>query len=240
MINVTAATIRNYWDWRATSFDDSSAQQQSWWQVYAKALDATRSLQILDIGTGTGFIAQGLARGGHRVTAMDISSAMLNQARTKAGREGLAIHFCAADANDPPFAPAGFDAIVCRNLLWTLPDPTMALQRWHRLLRPGGRIIVSDGIWRRSGLQFFLARCGRLLTSTFKNGRNSTSLRFEVAYLPHRRQLPNFQGLRAAQAEKLLTGCGFTPPVRYEQHFPRHPYPAGYGRHFFVMSATRC
>lgn len=98
MIDSTAATIRNYWDWRATSFDDSSAQQQSWWQVYAKALDATRSLQILDIGTGTGFIAQGLAKGGHRVTALDISPAMLNQARTRAGREGLAIHFFAADA----------------------------------------------------------------------------------------------------------------------------------------------
>lgn len=229
MINATAATIRNYWDWRATSFDDSSAQQQSWWQVYAKALDTTSPLQILDIGAGTGFIAQGLAMGGHRVTAMDISPAMLNHAGAKASRAGLAINFVAADADDPPFAPAGFDAIVCRNLLWTLPDPARALQRWHKLIKPGGRVIVSDGIWRRAGLQFFLARCGR----------NSTSLRFELAYLPHRCQLPNFQGLGAVQAEEMLTGCGFTPPVRHEHHFRRHPYPAGYGHHFFVMSAIR-
>lgn len=54
---IAAKHIRNYWDWRATSFDDSSAQQQSWWQVYAKALDATRSLQILDIGMNTIFRA---------------------------------------------------------------------------------------------------------------------------------------------------------------------------------------
>ena len=237
MINTTAATIRNYWNWRAASFDDSSARQQIWWQIYDKALDAAAPRQILDIGTGTGFIAQGLARGGHRVTAIDISPLMLKQARSKAGQEGLPIHFFVADANDPPFISGCFDAIVCRNLLWTLPDPALAVKNWHRLLKPGGRIIVSDGIWRRCGLLSALARCSRLLTSVFKNGRNSISLQFELAYWPIRCHIPNFQGLRASQAEELLIDCGFTLPVRYEHHFSSHPYPSGCD--FFVMSATR-
>jgi SAM-dependent methyltransferase len=240
MNNATAARhIRNYWDWRASSFDDSSAQQQSWWQVYNQALGTARDLHILDVGTGTGFIAMGLAGCGHRVTALDVSPAMLRRARIKAIQRGQTIRFLAADASDPPFAPAGFDAVVCRNLLWTLPDPARALNRWHRLIKPGGRIIVSDGIWRCTGLQSLLNQSVRLLASVLKKGFNSTPLRFELMYRPIRHQLPHFQGVSANEAEELLISSGFAQPIRHEHHFPRHPYPADYGSHFFVMSAIR-
>lgn len=241
MNNATTAAqyIRNYWDWRALSFDGSSAQQQSWWQVYDRALGATGPLRILDVGTGTGFIALGLARGGHRVTGLDISSGMLRQAGTKVTAQGLTLTLLAADAIDPPFTSASFDAIVCRNLLWTLPEPARALRCWHRLIRPGGRIIVSDGIWRRPDFSGLVTHYTRLLVSALRKGRNSIPVRFELAYQPIRRHLPHFCGVRAAEAEDLLTGCGFTRPVRHEHHFPHHPYPAGYGSHFFVMSAVR-
>ena len=47
----------------------------------------------------------------------------------------------------PPFGPGSFDAVTNRHLLWTLTDPATALRNWHALLRPGGVLVVIDGIW---------------------------------------------------------------------------------------------
>jgi ubiquinone/menaquinone biosynthesis C-methylase UbiE len=98
---------------------------------------------VLDVGTGTGFVATIAAGLGHRVTATDLSEPMLAEAR----RSSPAVRFVRGDAVAPAFAPASFDAIVSRHLFWTLRDPAAALAAWHRLLRPGGRVVVIDGFW---------------------------------------------------------------------------------------------
>ena len=88
-----------------------------------------------------------LAGLGHRVTGIDFSPAMIALARTKAATLGLPAEFHVMDAASPQLPPAHFDAIVCRHLLWTLPEPSRVLQRWAELLKQKGRLVLIEGYW---------------------------------------------------------------------------------------------
>ena len=75
-------TIEQYWTRRADSYSEynGSENEESWMFVMEEQLPAGKSLKILDIGTGPGFFAIGLAKRGHRVTAVDYTQAMLEKA----------------------------------------------------------------------------------------------------------------------------------------------------------------
>jgi ubiquinone/menaquinone biosynthesis C-methylase UbiE len=72
---------------------------------------------------------------------------MLEQARANAVRGQRDIAFYLGDAVDPAFAAESFDAITSRHFIWTLREPERAFRNWHRLLRPGGRVVAIDGFW---------------------------------------------------------------------------------------------
>jgi ubiquinone/menaquinone biosynthesis C-methylase UbiE len=91
-------------------------------------------LDVLDVGCATGFLALQLAGLGHRAAAVDAAEAMLTVAHAKASQAGLAIDFRLGDAAALPFAPASFDLVIERHVLWTLPDPAAALADWARVL----------------------------------------------------------------------------------------------------------
>jgi SAM-dependent methyltransferase len=72
---------------------------------------------------------------------------MLAQARAKAAASGLDARFDEGDAHDPPGEAASVDVVISRHVFWTLTDPPRALRDWLRLLRPGGRVVIIDGLW---------------------------------------------------------------------------------------------
>jgi SAM-dependent methyltransferase len=102
---------------------------------------------VLDLGCGTGSLAVLLAEAGHRVRGLDASPAMLAAARTKGAAAGMRLDLVLGDAADPPFAPGSADVVVCRHVLWALDDQAAVVQRWARLLRPGGRLLLVEGNW---------------------------------------------------------------------------------------------
>jgi SAM-dependent methyltransferase len=57
------------------------------------------------------------------------------------------IDFQIQDAESLSFADNTFDVVVARNLFWPLVHPGRALDEWRRVMKPGGRLIVSDGLW---------------------------------------------------------------------------------------------
>ncbi len=103
--------------------------------------------KALDIGSGRGAVLLPLAEAvgpqGH-VTGIDLALGMVEALRADAADRGLTnVDVLVQDAMDPEFDPGTFDLIASSLVLFFLPDPTAALHRWHRLLRPGGRIGVS-------------------------------------------------------------------------------------------------
>jgi SAM-dependent methyltransferase len=83
-----------------------------------------------------------LAELGYRVTALDLSEAMLDRARRKV--EAHDVEFVVGPAHRPP--PGPFDAVVERNIMWTNHDPVGALSAWRDVTRPGGRLLLLEGI----------------------------------------------------------------------------------------------
>lgn len=144
---------RLYWNSEALSFDnqpDHGLHDPTVLAVWTRLLRTSlkpNKAAILDIGCGTGSLSVVLANLGHEVTGIDLSPEMIMLAESKAITFHHAIQFCVMDAAYPQFPPQHFDAIVCRHLLWTLPQIDKVLRRWIRLLGPGGRLLLIEGFW---------------------------------------------------------------------------------------------
>jgi SAM-dependent methyltransferase len=94
----------------------------------------------LDVGTGTGELALRAARGGADVTGVDISEPLLEQARAKAEREGLAVAFELGDAQRLPYDDATFDVVASSFAVIFPPDATAVARELARVTRRGGRL----------------------------------------------------------------------------------------------------
>lgn len=155
----------NYWSRRTEQFADLRRRELTgikgrlWSLEMERYLPRDGILNILDIGTGTGFLAILLAAKGHQVTGIDLTPEMIEEARRTVSRLELAVDFLVMDAEEPDFAPQSFDAIVTRNLTWTLPHLETAYSRWHSLLRPGGILLNFDADYCREKQPDILPPC---------------------------------------------------------------------------------
>jgi SAM-dependent methyltransferase len=125
-----------------------SAELRAWVSAIRELLPPAPA-DVLDVATGTGFVALIAAGLGHRVTGIDLAEPMLAEARKAAAARGLAVRFELRDAVSPGLPAQSLDAIVCRHFLWTLREPETALRDWRESLRPGGRVVAIDGFWFR-------------------------------------------------------------------------------------------
>lgn len=156
MTNPTAA-ITAYWDAAAPGFDDEpdhglrdTATRVAWAGRLAAWLPPAPA-DVLDVGCGTGSLSALIAAAGHRVTGVDLAPRMVEHARAKLAAAGLPGRFLVGDAAAPPTDGVRFDVVLCRHLMWTLPDPTAALTEWLARLRPGGLLVLVEGRWRQAG-----------------------------------------------------------------------------------------
>jgi SAM-dependent methyltransferase len=104
-------------------------------------------LRVLEVGTGPGFFAILLRELGLDVTAIDLTPAMLAEAKENAGPLAGLINFMEMNAEALSFEDASFDAVISRNLTWNLPHPEEALAEWTRVLKPGGLLLNFDANW---------------------------------------------------------------------------------------------
>jgi SAM-dependent methyltransferase len=141
---------RDLWDREARTFDEAADHgladpdcREAWRSLLLEHLPPAPA-RVADLGCGTGTLALLLAEEGYVVDGVDFSPEMVRLARAKAGHAAT-IH--EADAAAPPFDPATYDVVLSRHVLWAMPSPAAALDRWIALLRPGGRLLLVEGSW---------------------------------------------------------------------------------------------
>ena len=143
--------IRGFWDRDAHTYDLTAShaisdpvERAAWRTALLEALPE-RGSRVLDVGAGTGALTLLAAELGYRVTALDLSPSMLAHAERKAAEAGLEVGFVVGSGSEPP--SDGFDAVMERHVLWTMPEPVDALRAWRDVVVPGGRVVLFEGIW---------------------------------------------------------------------------------------------
>ena len=150
---------RNYWTGRAEGYSKvnqeelSTDQHRKWQECIRDRISAPfpgrapSRIRVLEVGTGPGFFAILLSEMGYDVTAIDLTPAMLDEARKNAGDAAERIRFLEMNAEELSFADSAFDVVISRNLTWNLPHPGKAYAEWSRVLKDGGLLLNFDANW---------------------------------------------------------------------------------------------
>lgn len=137
------------WDREAASFDDepdhglAEAGIRAAWRDLLLGELPPAPARIADLGCGTGTLTRLLVDEGYAVDGVDFSPEMIRRARSKVPEAA----FVVGDAADPALEPAAYDALVCRHVLWAMPDPVAAVARWVDLLKSSGIAVLVEGRW---------------------------------------------------------------------------------------------
>jgi ubiquinone/menaquinone biosynthesis C-methylase UbiE len=135
-------------DWdtmRLTYYDERVIEQ------LAARTQLTGEQTVADVGTGTGFVAAGLAAHAHRVLGFDNASSMLDVARANVDRLGVHnVELAEGDVADLPLPDHAVDATVANMVLHHATDPAAMLAEMTRVTRPGGWVAITDEIETRT------------------------------------------------------------------------------------------
>ncbi len=113
----------------------------------ARALDLRSGQKVLDVASGPGATAFLLAAEfGVEVEGVDLGEQSVATANAKAAERGVddRVRFTVGDAERLPVPDASFDAVVCECAFCTFPDKPTAARELARVLKPGGRIGITD------------------------------------------------------------------------------------------------
>jgi SAM-dependent methyltransferase len=160
------------WDAEAVAFDEApdhgllDADVRSAWRELLLGVLPPAPATVADLGCGTGTLALLLAEHGYVVDAVDFAPAMVALATEKRDAAPPVVRSLVTvrtgDAADPGLSPASVDVVLCRHVLWVLPDPAAAVSRWVAALRPGGRLVLVEGDWS-TGAGLTAARCAEIV-----------------------------------------------------------------------------
>ena len=140
------AKARRVWDGMAPRYDRAMRFAERRWFVGGRPWVSSRAVgDVLEIGFGTGanlpYYPPGL-----RLTGVDLSPRMLAGGQDRARGLGVDVELGEADAQALPFGDESFDTVVSTLVLCAVPDERAALAQLHRVLRPGGRLLLLDHV----------------------------------------------------------------------------------------------
>ncbi|HNQ90218.1 MAG TPA: metalloregulator ArsR/SmtB family transcription factor [Verrucomicrobiota bacterium] len=129
----------------AGRFDRSYGPGRSWQAMGQLLLRMLPPVVVADLGSGEGLVSELLAQRCRRVIAVDNSEKIVAFGAAKARKNGIRnLEFRCGDLEDPPIAPESVDVVILSQALHHASDPARALAAAHRVLRPGGQVLVLD------------------------------------------------------------------------------------------------
>ena len=187
--------IDNYWRAKATS-------------MAKKLLAGNAAPRILDVATGTGDLADSMAKiPGAKVTALDLSPEMLAIAKKKYPQ----ITFIEGYAEKLPFLNASFDVVSAGFGVRNFEDLKKGMQEFHRVLKPGGHVFIIEPMIPRNGVmkKLYLVYFKKVLPKIAGLFSKST---FAYDYLPHSvEQFPQTQAFTAILKKTGFRSAEFFP-----------------------------
>lgn len=144
--DVTGETARQVFGRRVDRYAELDVfSDKQYYQPLLDLADPMPGDRVLDLATGTGLLAQMLARTAAKVTGADVTPEMLDKARESIADAGLDnIEFLEAAVSELPFPDGSFDLVTCRLAFHHFTDPAGALGEISRVLKPGGRYVMED------------------------------------------------------------------------------------------------
>ena len=134
-----------YFNQVAGRFDRSYGPGRSWQAFGHLLLRMLPPLVVADLGSGEGLIAELMARRCQHVIAVDTSEKMVDFGARKAKKNGLKnLEFRLGDLEQPPIDPESVDLAILSQALHHAEDPAKAIAAAHRILKPGGQLLLLD------------------------------------------------------------------------------------------------
>ena len=137
--------VRGYFDELAGRFGRQYVPGRSWKGLAETLLQLMPPMTVADLGAGEGTFSQLLAQRAERVIAVDNSAKMVEFGSRLAAENGLTnLEYRLGDLEEPPIEPGSIDLAFFSQSLHHALHPGRAVAAAHRLLKPGGRIVVLD------------------------------------------------------------------------------------------------
>jgi len=135
----------DYFDKLAGKFGRTYVPGRSWQALAHGLLRLLPPLVIADMGAGEGTLSQLLAKKAKRVIAIDNSEKMVEYGAKLARENGFSnLEYRLGDIEEPPIDPGSVDLVLFSQALHHAARPQRAVEAAHRILKPGGRILVLD------------------------------------------------------------------------------------------------
>ena len=135
----------DYFDKLAGKFGRTYVPGRSWQALAHGLLRLLPPLVIADMGAGEGTLSQLLAKKAKRVIAIDNSEKMVEYGAKLARENGFSnLEYRLGDIEEPPIDPGSVDLVLFSQALHHAARPQRAVDAAHRILKPGGRILVLD------------------------------------------------------------------------------------------------
>ena len=116
-------------------------------QLLIDAAQAAPGQRSLDVACGPGLVALAFAGVVRQAVGLDTTQAMLDRARVLQVQRGIAnVAWVSGEGDQLPFPDGSFDAVTCRFAFHHMLDPAAVLSEMKRAAKPGGRIVVCDGV----------------------------------------------------------------------------------------------
>jgi SAM-dependent methyltransferase len=105
--------------------------------------EAARGQRVLEVGCGAGIDLTRFARGGARVTGIDVAESAIGLAHENFRQQGLDARLLVADGELMPFRDASFDLVYAHGIVQYAAGDRAVIDECRRVVRPGGQVIVQ-------------------------------------------------------------------------------------------------